>query len=267
MKSYTKKGKKKSKKLSQQAEAMAKQIAVENALLNTLSFCMERNVLCRVLMQGEKWTQHNVWLVLQVSREFVFVLRATDFRFAGYEIHRLRDIVEAVPVPELTEHYHMLSVEPEEKIPELDLESLPEALQSIAAHENLVQVAHIGPDEESSVVVCGHLEKLGKKKISIRELDPNDLAWSPEPIKLSYDNLDVLRFETPYLLSLAEISMPYDAYIRSVNESVTVPKDMEDFEVGTDLMEGENEDLFDLDEITENEETAADVDDVPGSVE
>ena len=61
--------------------------------------------------------------------------------------------------------------------------------------------------------------------------------------------------------------MPYDAYIRSVNESVTVPKDMEDFEVGTDLMEGENEDLFDLDEITENEETAADVDDVPGSVE
>ena len=41
----------------------------------------------------------------------------------------------------------------------------------------------------------------------------------------------------------------------------------EDFEVGTDLMEGENEDLFDLDEITENEETAADVDDVPGSVE
>ena len=84
------KGKKKSKKLSQQAEAMAKQIAVENALLNTLSFCMERNVLCRVLMQGEKWTQHNVWLVLQVSREFVFVLRATDFRFAGYEIHRLK---------------------------------------------------------------------------------------------------------------------------------------------------------------------------------
>ena len=77
----------------------------------------------------------------------------------------------------------------------------------------------------------------------------------------------MLRFETPYLLSLAEISMPYDAYIRSVNESVTVPKDMEDFEVGTDLMEGENEDLFDLDEITENEETAADVDDVPGSVE
>ena len=121
---------------------MAKQIAVENALLNTLSFCMERNVLCRVLMQGEKWTQHNVWLVLQVSREFVFVLRATDFRFAGYEIHRLSDIVEAVPVPELTEHYHMLSVEPEEKIPELDLESLPEALQSIAAHENLVQAVN-----------------------------------------------------------------------------------------------------------------------------
>ena len=198
------KGKKKSKKLSQQAEAMAKQIAVENALLNTLSFCMERNVLCRVLMQGEKWTQHNVWLILQVSREFVFVLRATDFRFAGYEIHRLSDIVEAVPVPELTEHYHMLSVEPEEKIPELDLESLPEALQSIAAHENLVQVAHIGPDEESSVVVCGHLEKLGKKKISIRELAPKDIAWSPEPIKLSYDNLDVLNFDTPSVLSVAK---------------------------------------------------------------
>ena len=74
-------------------------------------------------------------------------------------------------------------------------------------------------------------------KLSIRELDPNDLAWSPEPIKLSYEHLDVLCFGTPALLALAQLAMPYDAYIRSVNESVTVPQNMEDFEVGTDLMD------------------------------
>ena len=61
--------------------------------------------------------------------------------------------------------------------------------------------------------------------------------------------------------------MPYDAYIRSVNESVTVPKDMEDFEVGTDLMEGENEDLFDLDEITESEESAGETEEAPDSIQ
>ena len=250
------KGNKKSRKLSKQAQTIAKQIAAENALFNTLSYCLERKVLCRVLLQGEKWTQNRVWMILQASREFVFVLRATDFQYTGYELHRLTDLADVLPAPELTEHYRLLDILPPENVPELNLESLPEALQTVAAKENLVMVAHIGPDEDTSVVVCGHFEKLGKKKLSIRELDPNDLAWSPEPIKLSYEHLDVLCFGTPALLALAQLAMPYDAYIRSVNESVTVPQNMEDFEVGTDLMEGENEDLFDIDELMGTEDNS-----------
>ena len=255
------KGKKKSRKLSEQAQEMAKQIAYESAFFNTLSFCLERHILCKVLMNGEKWTQHRIWHVLEVTREFVFVLCADSFQYGGYELHRLSDLADTLPAPELTEQYKLLGVQLPQDIPELNLDSLPEALQTIASLESLVMVAHVEQDEESSIQVCGHLEKLGKKKLSIRELDQNDLAWSPEPFKLAYENLDVLRFATPSLLALSQLAMPYDAYIRSVNESVTVPQAMEDFEVGTDLMEGENEDFVDIDEITEADETAAD--DIP----
>ena len=242
---------KKSRKLSQRAQEIAEQIAYESAISNTLLFCMERGMLCYVRMHGERWTQKHVWRVLNLSREFVYVLRADAFRYEGYELHRISDLADIAPAPELTEHYHLIKVPLPQDIPEVDPESLQSMLSSIVPLETLVLAGHIGQQEDSSREYVGHFEKLGKKKLSLRTLDPHDLAWSPNTTKLAYEDLDYLIFRTPTLYAFEKLAMPYDAYIRSLNEAVSVPLDTEEFEVGTDLLEEPSEDLIDFDEIAE----------------
>ena len=230
---------------------MAEQIAYQSVVSNTFAFCMERGMLCSVLLKGERWTQRHIWRVLGVGREFVYVMHADQFQYAGYEVHRLDDVAGVNPAPELTEHYHLMQVSLPETIPQLDLDTIETALEQIVPLDRLIQAGHIGQQEDSSIQYTGHLEKLGKKKVSLRELDLHDLAWSAQPVKLAYEDLDYLVFCTPALLAFERLGMPYDAFIRSLNESVSVPPDTEDFEVGTDLLEGVNEDTIDLDEFSD----------------
>ena len=243
---------KKARKLAEKAQEMAEQIAYESAISNTFAFCMEKGMLCLVLLRGERWTQRHVWRILAVGREFVYCLRADDFRYDGYEIHRISDAVDIVPAPELTEQYRMLNVALPAAIPEIDLSDIQGAMSRVAGLDRLVCLTHLGSQESSSSVHIGHLEKLGKKRISIRDLDAHDLSWLPEPAKLAYEDMDSLAFGTPVLCAYEKLAMSYDAYIRSLNESLTVPRDTEDFDVGTDILEGASEDLIDFDEIAES---------------
>ena len=245
------KEKKKARKLSERAQAMAEQIAFQSVISNTFVFCMERGLLCRVLLKDERWTQRRIWRVLSVGREYVYCMHADQFRYAGFEVHRLDDVAAVSPAPELTEHYHLMKVDLPENIPSLDLDSIESALETIAPMDHLVLLGHIGQQEEASSLYMGHLEKLGKKKISLRELDAQELAWSPQPVKMPYEDLDFLVFGTPALQAFEQLAMSYEAFIRSLNESLTLPPDTEDFDVGTDLLEGPSEDTIDLDEFTE----------------
>ncbi len=251
------KGKKKAIRISEKVKVMAQQIAYENASYNTLTYCLEHQVLCHVLYAEESWTQMRTYHVLKATREYAYVLRADDYHYSGYEIIRLSMISYISPAPELTDHYHMSNLELPSDIPELDIDDLPGTMQKIARMDTLVAVGHIGEDESSSFIVCGHLEKLGKKKIALRELDVNQLAWNPKPRKYTYDDLDFILFRTPNLKAMEQLAMSYEAYIRSINESISVPNEIEDFEVGTDLLEGPSEDFVDIDELTDAEENIA----------
>ncbi len=245
------KGKKKSHKLSERAQAMAEQIAFQNVVSNTFVFCMERGLLCTVLLKGERWTQRHVWRVLGVGRDFVYCMHADQFRYAGYEVHRLDDVAAISPAPELTEQYHLMQVTLPESVPELDLASIETALEGLFLQDCLIQVGHVGEQEDDSILYTGHLTKLGKKKVALRELDLHDLAWSTQSVKMAYEDVDCLTFGTPALQAFEQLAMPYEAFIRSLNEAVSLPPDTEDFEMGTDLMEGANEDTIDLDDFTD----------------
>ncbi len=242
---------KKVRKLNQRAQAIAEQIAYESAVSNTFVFCMERGLLCTVLLNDERWTQRHIWRVINVSREFVYCLLADNFQYSGFTLHRISDIAAVSPAPELTEHYHLRQVQLPESVPDLSLDSLQTAISGISRLDTLLHIGHIGKNEDTSALFTCHIEKVGKKKLSLRSLDIHDLSWAAQPSKLSYEDLDFITFSTPYLIAFEQLAMPYDAYIRSLNESLNVPQNTEDFEVGSDLLEVPSEDMIDYDDLAD----------------
>ena len=248
----------KSKKLVQSAKHLAKEIAFQNSVHANLDYCLEHHTLCRITLHQDSWTAARVWWIVSLSRDYAYALRMVDFTPDGYEIVPVASIAEVVPMVHATEQCAMLNIAFPSDYPDLNLDSLPQLLSDLSLQEGLITLAHETSREENSHSVTGRIEKVGKKKVTIRGVDPADLTWHIKPDKMSYEEINRILFGTRQIAAYEHLAMSYDAFIRTANETVQAPEGLDDFEGGNDVRETASEDLVDIDELVAME----DLDDV-----
>ena len=247
---------KKVKKLVQSARHLAEEIAFQNTVHANLDYCLDTHTLCRVRLAHDSWTAARIWWVLSLSRDYVYAAHVTGFQLDGYEIVPIGCIAEAIPMVHYTDQCSMMELAFPEDYPDLELVSLPQLFADLGALECCIQIGHEEAREENSHTVVGRIEKIGKKRVTIRGLGLDDLAWQIKPDKFLYEEVNRIVFGTQQINGYEKLAMSYEAFIRTVNESVRPPEELDDFEEGRDLRDVQSEDMVDIDELQSAEDNS-----------
>lgn len=235
------------KRRSLELREMTEDMEHSSAVYTSLAYAMEKGYLCMGRLQAESFLeQHYAW-VLSLNRSFALLALVHGLEPSGYALVRLSALSEVRPEPQLTEQWTLLGNEKPALREDADSDLLT-LLASLADGEVLSEYLCIGSDPRDSLRITGRIVKLGKKRLTVRELDAYELVWHAQPSKLPYERLDLILFDTPLLHARETLSMSYDAFIRSLNESVDLPADVEDMD-GEDVREAESEDMVDLDDL------------------
>ena len=233
---------------SRELMEMAEEIARTGSTYASLAYALENRYLCMGRLHGESFLEQHFGWVLSLNRTSALISLVHGLEPAGNAWVRLSAISMVQPEPQLTEQWRLLGHDIPDPVSdgEADLQGF---LTGLADHEILAQYLSVGASEQDTTRLTGRIVKLGKKRLAVRELDAYELAWHPEPVKLPYESLDLILFDTPLLRAREKLSMSYDAYIRSLNESVDLPSGVEDMEDGEDVRETESEDMVDLEDL------------------
>ncbi|MBQ8161678.1 MAG: hypothetical protein IJ083_13160 [Clostridia bacterium] len=235
------------------AQAMAEIIAEQNAIHNTLDYCLEQSLICRVFLKQDSWSQPREWWVLALSHDFVLIQSENCFQPDGFEIHHLSNIASASPFISRTEHCRLLSMEPEVSPVAVSLESWQQIMTDLSLYEHNLLVTMKTGDSPDRHLVCGRVEKIGRKRLTLRALDMDDLSWLPDPVKLSWDGIVSVSFATHLLSAMERLALSYDAFLHSIVEARVVSQGVTELEGTQDLRDIASEDLVDVDELPEDE--------------
>ena len=233
---------------------MAQEIAAQGALYASLAYCMDHRTIFSGTLHHESWFQRHYGWVLALSRESALIAIVRDYELKGYVWVRLSALETVQPEPHLTEQWALLSreVPPIQDVEGTDLSTM---LFTLAHEECMVRIFTLRETEKDSRDLTGRVEKIGKKRLTFRSLDMDDLAWRSVPDKVPYDEIDLIVFQTPSLHVRESLAMGYDAYLRSINESLEVPEDMEDMDGGQDIRYRASEDMVDLEDLVDTVDT------------